>query len=150
MWLIEYQIVTKYQDFYHCGRWLHHHQSHELSRAILLIETVFNRAVTKRRGPGISPSYYERLPWLLSKENKRKIEPKEIPSCLIPRLLVVFTWQLEILVTTLFNSDNFILHVLKAIASLKTRVFTKGGSTGFFRGDTSQVWALTTSVRVRI
>ena len=21
MWLIEYQ--TKYQDFYHCGRWLH-------------------------------------------------------------------------------------------------------------------------------
>ena len=30
-----------------------------------------------------------------------KIEPKEIPSRLIPRLLVVFTWQLEILVTTL-------------------------------------------------
>ena len=29
----------------------------------------------------------------------RKIEPKEIPSCLIPRLLVVFTRQLEILVT---------------------------------------------------
>ena len=30
-----------------------------------------------------------------------KIEPKEIPSPLIPRLLVVFTRQLEILVTTL-------------------------------------------------
>ena len=30
-----------------------------------------------------------------------KIEPKEIPSRLIPRLLVVFTRQLEILVTTL-------------------------------------------------
>ena len=30
-----------------------------------------------------------------------KIKPKEIPSCLIPHLLVVFTWQLEILVTTL-------------------------------------------------
>ena len=59
------------------------------------------RAVIKRRGLGISPSYYERLPRLLSKENERKIEPKEIPSCLIPRLVVVFTWQLEILVTTL-------------------------------------------------
>ena len=52
-------------------------------------------------GPGISPSYYEGFPQLLSKENRRKIEPKEIPSCLIPRLLVVFTQQLQILVTTL-------------------------------------------------
>ena len=34
-------------------------------------------------------------------ENRRQIEPNEIPSCLIPRLLVVFTRQLEILVTTL-------------------------------------------------
>ena len=31
----------------------------------------------------------------------KKIEPKEIPSCLIRRLLVVFTRQLEIVVTTL-------------------------------------------------
>ena len=54
-----------------------------------------------RWGPGISPSYYEHGPWLLSKENKRKIDPTETPSCLIPRLLVVFTQQLEILVTTL-------------------------------------------------
>ena len=54
-----------------------------------------------RWGPGISPSYYEHGPWLLSKENKRKIDPTENPSCLIPRLLVVFTQQLEILVTTL-------------------------------------------------
>ena len=37
----------------------------------------------------------------ISKENRRKIEPKETPSCLISRLLVVFTWQLETLVTTL-------------------------------------------------
>ena len=58
-------------------------------------------SLIKRRGPGISPGYYVHLPRLLSKENERKIEPKEIPSCLIPRLLVVFTWQLEILVTTL-------------------------------------------------
>ena len=72
----------------------------ELKIGLLAVITI-NRAVIKRRGPGISPGYYERLPRLLSKENKRKIEPKEIPSCLIPRLLVVFTQQLEILVTTL-------------------------------------------------
>ena len=31
----------------------------------------------------------------------RKIEPKEIPCCCIPHLLVVFTQQLDILVTSL-------------------------------------------------
>ena len=67
------------------------------------------RAVIKRRGLGISPGYYERLPRLLSKKNKRKIEPKEIPSCLIPRTLVVFTPQLEILVTTLSGTSNMAL-----------------------------------------
>ena len=61
----------------------------------------FSRAVIERRGPEISPGYYEHGPQLLSKENKRKIDPKETPSCLVPRLLVVFTLQLEILVTTL-------------------------------------------------
>ena len=59
------------------------------------------RAVIKSRGPGISPGYYECGPRLLLLENRRKIEPKEIPCCLIPLLLVVFTRQLEILVTTL-------------------------------------------------
>ena len=62
------------------------------------------RAVTKRRGPGIFPGYYEHGPRLLSNENGRKIERKEIPSCLIPRLLFVFAWQLEILVTTLTDT----------------------------------------------
>ena len=38
-------------------------------------------------GQGISPRYYKRGPWLLSWENTRKIEPKEIPSCLIPAYL---------------------------------------------------------------
>ena len=66
-------------------------------------------AVIKGRGPGISPGYYELGPWLLSKENKRKMEPKETPGCLIPRLLVVFTLQLEILVTTLFTPHTFFL-----------------------------------------
>ena len=56
------------------------------------------------RGPGIFPGYYECGPQLLSKENGRKIERKEIPSCLIPHLFFVFPWQLEILVTTLETS----------------------------------------------
>ena len=43
------------------------------------------------------------FPRLLLLENRRKIEPKEIPSHLIPRLLVAFTRQLEILVTSLFE-----------------------------------------------
>ena len=34
----------------------------------------------------------------------RKIEAKEFLSCLIPQLLVVITWQLEILVTALHYS----------------------------------------------
>ena len=33
------------------------------------------------------------FPWLLSKENRRKIEPKYTPSRLIPCLLVVFSTQ---------------------------------------------------------
>ena len=61
-----------------------------------LISLNIVRAVIKRRGPEISPRCYEHGPQLISKENKRKIEPKEIFSCLIPRLLVVFTLQLEI------------------------------------------------------
>ena len=67
-------------------------------------------AVIKSRGPGISPGYYECGPRLLLLENRRKIEPKEIPCCLIPRLLIVFTWQLEILVTTLgiFSSKTLV------------------------------------------
>ena len=56
-------------------------------------------SLIKSRGLGISLSHYKHGPWLLSLENRRKIEPREIPSCLIPHLLVVFTWQLEILVT---------------------------------------------------
>ena len=59
------------------------------------------RAVIKSRGLGISTSYSECGPRLLSKENKRKIEPKETPSCLIPHLLLAFTRQLEIFVTSL-------------------------------------------------
>ena len=52
------------------------------------------RVVIKSRGA-------RDFPRLLLLENKRKIEPQEIPSPLIPSLLVVFIRQLEILVTTL-------------------------------------------------
>ena len=58
------------------------------------------RAVIKRRGPGISPGYYACGPRLFSWENRRKIEPNEIPSHFIPCLLVVFNRQLKILVTS--------------------------------------------------
>ena len=53
------------------------------------------------------PRYYEHGPHLLSKENRRKIEPEKTHSCLISQLLVVFTQQLEILVTTLLSSHIF-------------------------------------------
>ena len=58
-----------------------------------------NRAVIKSGGLQILPSYNACGPRLLSLEQRRKIDPKEIPSCLIPCLLVVFTRQLENLVT---------------------------------------------------
>ena len=39
------------------------------------------------------------------KVEEKIIQPKEIPSCLTPCLLVVFTRQLEILVTSLLHCD---------------------------------------------
>ena len=64
-----------------------------------------SRAVIKSLGQGFPPGcYYERGPQLVALENRRKTEPKEIISCLIPRLLVVFTQQHEILVTTLVSA----------------------------------------------
>ena len=56
-----------------------------LKRIILVF-----RAFLKSRRPGISSSYYECGPWLLSLKNRRKIEPKETPSCLIPSLLLLY------------------------------------------------------------
>ena len=43
------------------------------------------QAVTKGNGPGISPTKYEMsMPPVYSlKGNKRKIQPKDYPSCLI-------------------------------------------------------------------
>ena len=56
-------------------------------RLALTFESVDSTVVIKSRGPGISPGYYECGPWVLLLKNRRKIEPNEIHSCLIPCLL---------------------------------------------------------------
>ena len=76
------------------------------------------RAGIKRWGQWIFPRCYERAPppppppaTFIGKyiRCRRKIESKEISSCLIPRLPVVFTWQLEILETALaFHSCGYL------------------------------------------
>ena len=67
------------------------------------LQNRIHKAVIKRRELGFSPGYYECGPWLLSQDIRRKIKPNEIPSCFVPRPLVVFTQQLEILVTSLIQ-----------------------------------------------
>ena len=57
---------------------------HEYRRTLL-------QGCHKEARAGDFPGYYEHCCQLLSKENKRKIEPEETSSCLIPCLLVVFT-----------------------------------------------------------
>ena len=79
------------------------------------------RAVIKRQRLGISPGYYQCGPRLLSKENSRKIESKETPSCLIPHLLpVVFTrptWNLR------DSPDCIVLKLkLKAVIKIKNKL----------------------------
>ena len=66
-------------------------------QACHVFSVVDYRAAIKSRGLRISPVYYECGPLLVSLENRRKMEPKEIPSCMIPHLhvLVVFTRQLK-------------------------------------------------------
>ena len=60
------------------------------------------RAVIKRwRLAGFPPLTTNVGPGYFRRKIEKKIEPKEIPSSLIPRLVVVSSWQLEILVTTL-------------------------------------------------
>ena len=55
----------------------------------------------KAAGPGIFPGNYRRDPWLLTLEKRGKLGSKQINSSLIPRLLLLFIGQLEILVTAL-------------------------------------------------
>ena len=51
---------------------------------------------------------YVHTPGLLSSKKWRKQEPKEIPSCLILHLIIVFTLWLEIIVTSLLFIYLFI------------------------------------------
>ena len=54
------------------------------------------------QGIRISPGYYECGPHgYFHSKIEQKIESEEIPSCLIPPLLVVYAWQLKILVKSL-------------------------------------------------
>ena len=66
--------------------------------------TRVHRVVIKSRGGGFSPATKRVAPgyfyWKIE-----KIEQKEIPGRLIPRLFVVFTGQLEISVTTLVQVE---------------------------------------------
>ena len=58
---------------------------------------------------------------LLLLESRRNMEPKEVPSCLIPCLLVVFTRELEMLVTTL--TTECLKTCYSSFLSLVERVF---------------------------
>ena len=70
---------------------------------------------------GAFAGYYERGPRLLSKGNRRKIEPKEASSCLIARLFFVFIRQLKILVTTL----KFVIHEFLSMETAVLNYATK-------------------------
>jgi len=64
--------------------------------------SILNSGLSLRGGDwGSPPATKNVAPSYSHRKKRRKIEPKEIPSCLILRLLVVFTPQLEILVTAL-------------------------------------------------
>ena len=75
----------------------------------------FNSDFNHNRGKGYSDCIItglslrgggRRFPRLLSKENRRKIEPKQALCCLIPCLLFVFIRQLKILVMTLYQRQD--------------------------------------------
>ena len=47
-------------------------------------------------------------------ENKRKMEPEELPKCTIPLLLIMYTWQLEVLATALGQGSSLWMELLNA------------------------------------
>ena len=88
-----------------------HHQQHFIGRLLPSWLHNFNSDFNHNRGKGYSGciitglslrSGGRRFPRLLSKENRRKIEPKQALSCLIPCLLFVCIQQIKI-------SDNAVL-----------------------------------------
>ena len=97
------------------------------------------KAVIKRQGLGIFPGYYEYGPRIvLYQENKRNREPKEIPSCLIPCLLVASTlnikfsgllcWNLDMMKSQETWQNTFATKKFRCSDSL-----FRGGSRIFFR-----------------
>ena len=67
-------------------------------------------------------------------KDRGKIEPKKIPSCLIPYQLVVCTWQLEIFsnapMTILREAMTRYSHTGKPVEGIETRVrWERGNST---------------------
>ena len=71
-----------------------------------------------RVGGRISPGYYVCGPQLLLLENRWKLEPKDIPSCLIPLIkptcLLYFPRQFEILeATLLYITQTIRLDILR-------------------------------------
>ena len=81
------------------------------------IHSLYTGLSLRARGRGFSPATKRVARRLLLLENGEKIEPKEIPSRLIPRLLVVFTCQLEILVTTLLKYPKMGICYFSCVAS---------------------------------
>ena len=71
------------------------------------------RAVIKRQGLGCPSATKKLAPSYLHRKIEEKMEPKEILNCMIPCRLVVFTWQLEIVVTAL--SSQSVIHVLNNV-----------------------------------
>ena len=63
------------------------------------------------------------------------------PNLTLPPVCLELTGLLDLLVYVIF---------VLALWFFEDSKFCQGGSTGFFRGDTSQVWALTTSAWVNI
>ena len=75
-------------------------------------------------GAGISPGYYEHDPSYFHVGNKKKMEPKELPSQSIHRLLTAYTGQLEIFVTALLMIILREIHVFNYNSLIGSHVET--------------------------
>ena len=56
----------------------------EIQRILIICNIIYPGLSLRGAGRGFPPVNYEHGPPAISKENKRKIEPKETLSCLIP------------------------------------------------------------------
>ena len=96
--------------------------------------TLLHPRLSLRGRARIFPGYYECGPWLLLLENRRKIKPKEIPSCLIPCLIIVFT------PTTWNLSDNPVHLKMEWITTCKLLLSNKKLFTVFLFFLTTWAW----------